>query len=254
MSESSTTQWDIAQPLQTYRRETPVQALLDSWRRLSPRVVLQRLRADASRAIPNEALVAAARAFIRAGLREDAWTVLQLVAERTSARTYRHMAVWGLEGARHREDVTREILQILVDCVLSTTPQNEFWECRFWTCFDRRTRTFLRDYCRGRAEETPWDEITEGALAREESGVGAGASSAGAWTDDVYARTLFERIPEPYRTAFYLKHYGGYKEESRTDEPTIATALNVSGRTVRTYLRRAEEMLAEWRAEGGDDD
>jgi DNA-directed RNA polymerase specialized sigma24 family protein len=250
VSDIATTDWQsqIAQPLTTYRREPLVQDLLESWTRIAPRVVLQRLVSGAPD-VPNEALVAAARALSRAGNENDAWKVVEVLGRRVAGRIYRHLAAWGFGGSQtaHQEDITRDILQMMMESVLSTAPRNEFWECRFWTCFDRRARTILRDFRARNRNDSEWNETIESAAAGDQP-LSKSYAKAVDWTDDIAARTLLDRLPEPLRTAFYLKHYAGYKEESE-DEPTIASTLRVSGRTVRNYLRRAEQLLSEWRAD-----
>ncbi len=244
--------WGVSRPLDTYRREPPVQELLESWRTLSPRAVQQRVRADVEKRIPLEALVAVARAFRRAGRDDDAWSIVELISDRSAGRTFRHLAVWGLSDGDEREDLTRQILHMMVNAVLSTDPQAEFWECRYWTCFDRRVRSMLRDYRRRNPAQDSWDEAIEMTGDRAVEGEEMAAvieTSASTWPEWVAARDLLARLPEPLRTAFYLKHYAGFRDEGEAGEPTIATALNVTGRTVRNYLRRAEELLAEWRKE-----
>jgi DNA-directed RNA polymerase specialized sigma24 family protein len=245
---------DFARPLETYHREALVQDLLESWRHLPARIVLQKLDTGVREGgIPNEAYVAVARALIRAGADDEAWRVVELIARRTAGRTSRHIAVWGLAGTRHQEDLAREIMQMTIESVISTSARDEFWECRFWTCFDRRARTILRDFRCDRTQEASWDEWTDNGGKEPANGVSHGVSSVD-WVDSLAARSALARLPEPLRTAFYLKHYAGYKEESRTAEATVASALGVSGRSVRNYLQRAEQLLAEWRAEEIDNE
>ena len=55
-------------------------------------------------------------------------------------------------------------------------------------------------------------------------------------------------LTETERLAVYLKYVEGLPEES--DDPervTAAKILGVTGRSVRNYLRRAEEKLRKWR-------
>ncbi len=134
---------------------------------------------------------------------------------------------------------------MMVECVRSTGPHNEFWECRFLTCFDRRVRSILRDFSSSRPSDAALDDDIAETLPDPQTVD---------WTDDIAARVLLDRLPEPMRTAFYLKHYMGYKEESGHG-PTIASTLGVSGRTVRNYLKKAEHLLSEWRKsdEAGDE-
>ena len=230
-----------AYALTTYRREPAVQALLDRWDAVKLRVKVP-IREFGDPSTPLEALVAGARALLKAGLEAEAWTVVDVIARRVASRTYRHLAVWGVAGGSHHEDVTRDIVHMTFESVLSTAPQNEFWECRFWTCFDRRVRTILRDFSHRRQSDEPMD-----AAADQVADAGVTAVD---WTDNIAARDLLGRLPEPMRTAFYLKHYAGYKEESVDTEQTISTMLGVSGRSVRNYLKKAEQLLSEWREQG----
>lgn len=255
MSKYSTTTLSLnfARPLETYVREGLVQDLLVSWERLPARIVVRKLEGGLrDEGIPIEAYVAVARTLLRSGADGDGWRVIELLAQRTTGRTLRHLAVWGLVGTRHQEDLAREITRVTIECVISTSARDEFWECRFWTCFDRRARTILRDFRCGRTDEASWDEWTE--IEGREPIVRTHRASSIDWTDSLAARSALARLPEPMRTAFYLKHYADYKEESRTAEPTIASTLRVSGRSVRKYLRRAEQLLDEWRAEETDHD
>jgi hypothetical protein len=203
VSDTSTTgsSVQIARPLSTYKREAAVQALLDSWNRLSARAVLQRIKADTAGAISNEALVAAARALLRSGAREEAWEAFEILTRRVAGRTYRHLSVWGVAGTSRQEDLTRDIVNMMMECVLSTEPQQEFWECRFWTCFDRRVRTILRDQCKRHHDDAALDEIVERTASATQP-VAASASDPSDWLDNLAARTLLERLPEPLRTAF----------------------------------------------------
>jgi len=230
----------FAYGLTTYRRESAVQAVLERWDQsgVRPNAAMREWEDPST---PLEALVAVARGLTKSGLEAEAWTVVDILIRRVAPRTYRHLAVWGMAGGRDQEDVTRDIVHMMIECVLSTSPQNEFWECRFWTCFDRRVRSLLRDFSHRRVGDTSWDNAAEQLPDVRQAAVD--------WTDNIAARALLDRLPEPMRTAFYLKHYAGYKEESAVPEPTIASTLGVSGRSVRNYLRKAEQLLAEWREE-----
>jgi predicted transcriptional regulator len=59
-------------------------------------------------------------------------------------------------------------------------------------------------------------------------------------------------MEENVRTAYILKYAADMPEDSRRPDElrTIAKVLGVSGRTVRNYLRRAEQEIEEWRAGG----
>lgn len=223
-----------------YRREDPVERQLQGFEGLSPSGLVALAESASVQEVSSETLVGLTRAFIRGGREDFASRVLRVLCRRVAGRTARHLDIWGVTIREAREDLTQDILRVLLECVVSVEPDQEFWECRFWTCFDRRARTLLRDAMRARAELS-LDETGESlSPALRDTSV-----SVELKTETALA---LEALPEPVRTAFYLKHYGGYKEESSMpEELTIASILGVTGRTVRNYLRRAENILVDWR-------
>lgn len=52
---------------------------------------------------------------------------------------------------------------------------------------------------------------------------------------------------ERIRTAYLLKERYGWPVEDSSGGPSISAKFGVTSRTVRTWMRRAEEFLAEWR-------
>lgn len=227
-------------PLTLYRREAHIELELKQFECLSPRMILLKLQSD-SVSVSNEAYVALIRTLILRDDRKTAWEIVKLLVKKVANRTYKHLSVWGYIKGEKREDATSEIVRMMIEAVTSLDPQQEFWECRFWVCFDRRVRTLLRDMQTNTGNDIYTDDIE--AFSNNEY-----ASQGPEWAEMAAAKEALSLLPEPFRTAFYLKHYCGFKEESyKTSEPTIADTLKVSGRTVRNYLRRAEEILQEWR-------
>jgi DNA-directed RNA polymerase specialized sigma24 family protein len=197
-------------------------------------------RIAADRELRLETLVAVARSYLRAGLDTDANRVLESIAGRLAGRIHRHLQVWGVRNADDRDDLVQELLHMTFSCIRSQGRDQEFWECRFWVCFDRRSQSLLRDWRQSRPHGVSLDEIAENDpdILRAPAPVSI--------ADRAVAREALARLPEPLRTAFLLKHLAGYKEESRdASEPTIARSLGVTGRTVRNYLDRAAAILAD---------
>ena len=136
----------------------------------------------------------------------------------------------------------------LSDALFDTESGGEFWEVRFWVCLDRRLWNLV--------------EKRQGALdvqlreAEAPSGIelGEAESLLARLTDPAPGpEALAERnsamaiLTETERLAVFLKYVEGLPEES--DDPervTAAKILGVTGRSVRNYLRRAEEKLIQW--------
>ena len=65
--------------------------------------------------------------------------------------------------------------------------------------------------------------------------------------DAVIANDGLHCIEEPMRTAFILSEYGWQIESLDPTEPTISKHFNVSPRTIRNWLAKAEKDLETWR-------
>lgn len=232
---------DLNRPLQIYRRERSVEIELSELRGLTTRSLVARVESKGDATLSNEALVSVTRALLRSSQQEQARRVLQMLAVRVTGHALRHLDVWGVRVKEAREDLHQEMVRMMCECVFSLETDQEFWECRFWTCFDRRARTILRNALRAGQSEASLDDLADtspGILKDTRLSV----------EQKTQVSIALQKIPEPYRTAFYLRHYGGYSEESGDpDEITISRILNVGGRTVRNYLRHAETYLSEWR-------
>jgi hypothetical protein len=196
-----------------------------------------------------ETLVHAIRQLRRAGDEEGARDVAELLIERAQDLFARAAAQFPLSSDDRAELVQTASLQLWRE-VFDTSPREEFWEVHFYhmvTCacsdaadgiWERLDKEF--QFRRGEDDEgEPFDE--EGNLA----------DTALKDTDLLVAEKLFVaellgQLEGNVRRAAYLRMLG-YKEHSKNpDELTIAKSLGVSDRTVRTYLRKAEDVLRAW--------
>lgn len=130
--------------------------------------------------------------------------------------------------------------------VLDTAPRQEFWEVHFHrmvvlTCSDaartiRKQRERERPFTRG--------ENDEGEFFDEEANV----PDDEAMDTELFVPEALEQLEGDVRRAVYLRSLG-YKQHSKnSNEPTIASILGVSDRTVRTDLTKAKAILRPWRA------
>ena len=147
-----------------------------------------------------------------------------------------------------REDLQQMALTQMWQEVYNPAPQHEFWEVHFAhmlrvTCADAAER--LR---RQRAHERPFHRGTtdDGDAWNEEDTI----ADPRAFEPALLAPEALAQLDGNVRRALYLKTLG-FKERSKdSGEPTISSLLGVSDRTVRNYLRAAEETLRPWLQRG----
>jgi RNA polymerase sigma factor (sigma-70 family) len=135
--------------------------------------------------------------------------------------------------------------------------QLDYYECRFNSAFRTiridamRSETArlahvaqllsVRDDAPEHSDEDEWAKISEEfrATATQEDTIFRGE-----------LRAAIDALPRDERAAFVLCHVLGYKVESNDPtEHTAATRCGVSGRTIRTRLRRAISQLAKFKKE-----
>lgn len=234
-----------------YTREVEVEAQIQQLTRLSERARRQTMLAALPPGHPDrlreETLVFALRECALAGDEETAWQVAERLVERISGHVARQLARWRLP-AEDADDCTRDLFAALWEALWDRSPVAEFWEVRFWVCLDRRLwnlvekRQAALDIQRRPADEAPEAEAdeAESLLMRQVDG----APGPDVLTEREEA---LARLTENERLAVYLRYAEGIPEES--DDPereTIARILGVTGRSVRNYLRRAEQKLRDW--------
>ena len=197
--------------------------------------------------VKEETLVYALRRLHEAGDGRLAADVARLLLQRVKTRLARALSVWGFDMAPDKDEAIDEIVTDFYRHLFDLGPGDEFWEVRFWICFDRMILRLMRDRRRPCVLGLPPDD--------DEFGVPDNTPSRLSWEDHPETSALIGDalavLPDDIRTAFLLKHWCGYTEEGTSGAmPSIADVLGVTGRTVRNYMRRAEAHLAAWR----DDD
>lgn len=241
-----TMQHPILTPLQTEGRfreahiEQQAYALLKTGRLERWRLVSLTNR-EAEEWVQEETLVCLLRTYYRQGDRESAWRFAEILIQRTAAFLSRHTAVWHLPP-HYVEECIRDTQEQLISALFNLSANAEFWEVRFWLCLKRRLLNVIQKYKRiTEVEFHPNDSANE-----EEPTIDKLAtlpdkrvlsSDARAEIADALAQLKVEE-----RVAFYLFHYEDWGQQD------IADQLQVSERTVRNLLTRAERRLAEWRS------
>lgn len=233
-----------------YLREKRVEEEILHLCGLSSRARKERLQKDAPAGAPErlreETLVYLLREYAERGDSELAWQLAERLTQRVSGHIARQLAKWRLP-AEDADDVTRDLFALLFDALFSREASAEFWEVRFWVCLDRRLwnlvekRQAVLD-----AQLTESDEESFGEGEGEARLTRLADTAPGPETLLQYGDALTV-LAERERLAVYLKYIEGLPEESEDPQRrTIAKILGVTGRSVRNYLRRAEQKLREW--------
>jgi len=221
-----------------YRRRPAVEAEIRALPAAGPALV-----AALHTATAPETLVHGIRRLLAAGQRAAADRALEALIERISPLVA--SIAWSQTVvAEDREDIVQTTFIQLWREVADATPQHEFWEVHFnhmvrLACADAAER--LRQACR---HERPFYTGTsdDGDTWSEE----ATLADPRPIESTVLVNEALAQLEGNVRRAFYLKMLG-YKEKSKdTDELTISSILGVSDRSVRNYLRAAEQALSHW--------
>lgn len=140
-----------------------------------------------------------------------------------------------------KDQIIEALFAELYQAWLSLGPEDEFWEVRFSVCLKMKLIAVVKKNRRPFQAEhgitmTGSDgeeyDLTENIVDRRAPSAEQRALIADA----------LGFLEEPIRTAFYLYHREEWTEER------IASHMSVTDRTIRNYLRRAEQKLAEWRS------
>ena len=228
-----------------YTREPEVEAQVRVLSRLGPRERQRRIDLTDRTQIDflrEETLVYLLRQHDRQGDREPAWQIAEILVGRVAGHVARKLARW-----RFRPDDVAECAQDLFGelraALFDHGPAGEFWEVRFWVCLDRRLWNLAEKHQAMRDSELHLNERDEGG----EDPLGQIADAAPGPEIRAEWREALGLLTENERVALYLRYREGLPEESEDPErPSVARALGVTGRTVRNYLRRAEEKLRRW--------
>lgn len=158
-----------------------------------------------------------------------------------------------LEDAR--QDVIAEVFAQIVDL---DSDRGDFLQVRFQVVLRRLVIEAFRRQRRERKQEamqtvlfmsdqnaeTESDGSAPGNLVEE---IVAPGISTEEW---ILCRDALFSLDSPHRTAYVLRYYYGWPVEDRDPSvPTISRYFKKTSRTIRTWLREAEQAIERWRGE-----
>lgn len=244
-----------------YRREPVVERQIAEALRLPPDRLRERAAVSDQHApdyLKEECLVYLLRRYQRAGERrlvsDLAEALLRRCANLINAR------LCSLDAGDGYYDVVERLFGQILDL---DSDRGDFLQVRFWPALDKlAVRAFNQQLTqRKRAQVTvplsslagydrdDGDEPGQVARPRDLAAIAAPSGEAAVLADDLI-RDALSRVDEPFRSAFLLRHYFDWPIEDQ--DPAVRTISRHFGkdpRTIRNWLKKADEALQAWRGE-----
>ncbi|HZO88145.1 MAG TPA: sigma-70 family RNA polymerase sigma factor [Chthonomonadaceae bacterium] len=235
-------------PLQTEGRyrEPQVEAQIQFLLACPPQEFWRRARLQdrsAAEWVQDEALVSILRHRNRRGESEAAWQIAELLIERSARFIYQHIRCWRQLTAQQVEECIRDVQVQMLQDLFSEERRCEFWEVRFWLCLKRRLINLVQKYrAAAEAEMEPSPiEDDEGRATDFFDRVSAPDTLSAQQRAEIAEALAL--LTDQERTVFVLYHYEDWPQQQ------IAAHLNVTDRTVRNLLSRAQKRLEHWRTD-----
>jgi len=200
--------------------------------------------------VPEEVLVFLLREALSAGNGEAADEICRILFERVQGRIEKYARK---VAPAYSEEAGGDMLNDLFMLICNLNSDKcDFAQVRFWKFLKRVCYGSCKKYWKRQEndlrtvffDQTDPDSEKPFEIKAEEknySAVELGDLQKG-----------LNVLPEPIRTAFVLRFCEGWQVESiDPDEPTISRHFGKTERTIRNWLRKAEELLDVWRREQG---
>ncbi len=240
-----------------YTRDEAVETQIRLALLIAPAARLDRARIQDRRApeyLQEEALVYLiqdAFASDQGWLFEDLWTVL---LHRCGSVLYGKFRALGTEDAKDAyADAIEQLLLAIIDL---EHDRGSFYQVKFWDGLTKLAVSVFRRHWKASRRIDPMS-----SLLGDDSGPDEGDDEEPAEDRNILGHTRYlsppdhvlivdalAHIPPHCRDAFVLRHYHNWQIESKDSaEPTISEALDKTPRTIRNWLKTAEEAVAAWR-------
>lgn len=156
-------------------------------------------------------------------------------------------------ASQAEQDVVGDLFKDIADL---DSDRADFLQLRFWLALDRRITNAFHRYIRDARRTAPLSAPEEGEKFGDDDQVTKGGDSQDSRTvgltaeERVLMQDALAAIDDPYRTAFILRHYHDWPIESKdADVLTISSYYKKEPRTIRNWLKRAEQALRAWENE-----
>ena len=232
-----------------YRRSERVEQQLQNLAGLSDDDLVVRVRnqdKDRPDYIQEESLIYWIREYVRRGDSQRAGELAETLLERCTRLIQSKLRRLGKDQASQAEQDV--ISQLFNDIFNLETNRGDFLQVRFWFALERRIINIFSKYVRDANRTEP---LTAPDADSEPDGDAIAAVPHGLSVEDRdLMRNALASIDEPIRIAFVLYHYYDWPIESKdVGVVTISNHFKKDPRTIRNWLRHAEQALSEWRNE-----
>ncbi len=233
-------------PLKSGRtRDAEVERQIRHWMNCPVRAIVRGAKVTENEAgyIKPEAVVFLFRYLMRIGQHDAAWELADILFERSRKMIDAVVRKRPRFTAEDKADAVRDAQFELVNALLSETKSAEFWEVKYWLCLKCRVLNVLSRNGQVVDKEETVSFVGEGDdnSPIECNPLFADAKQQTPETKAMLADAL-GHLNEQERQAFILYHYEGLAQEE------IAEILGVkTDRTIRNYLKRANDKLELWR-------
>lgn len=241
-----------------YQRTETVEAQIVTALTLSPWQLIERAQiADyqSPSYLKEECLVYLIREYYQHGyetLVNDLSAMLLLRCERVIK------AKLSVFGPSVLEDASQEVIEELFSQIVDLeSDRGDFLQVRFQVVLERLVIAAFRRQQERRQEakqtvplvadqEAETDSDASGPVISPEEIVDPGISTE----DWILCREALFTLDSPHQTAYILRYYWGWPIEDRDPSvPTISRYFKRTSRTIRTWLREAEQAIERWRGE-----
>ncbi len=247
-----------------YRREDGVERQIAEALGLSPDHLRERAAAldkHAQGYLKEECLVYLIRHYHRAGERRLVNDLSEALLRRCAALIDRHLRSLDPDAARKGYDnVIERLFAQILDLA---SDRGDFLQVRFWLALEKlavrayneqltelkRTQGTVSLSSFAGYDRDEDDATVHVVRPRGDAAVATPAVDLGVIRNDLI-RDALSRIEEPFRSAFLLRHYWEWPvEDQDPNVRTISRHFGKDPRTIRNWLKKAEEALERWRGE-----
>jgi len=188
------------------------------------------------------------------------------IAKRLSEILYRRCAKFVNErlralGLQHVDDAFNDVMKGMYERINDLkSDRGDYFQVRFWVALKALTvKTFGRYVKRIKRDKTNEQDSTRiGAIPGTQGDEDERPDPLDAVADPTIPVEDLPKLNEGlntirdprHRSAFVLRYFGSMQTESDDpEEPTISRYFEKTPRTIRNWLKQAEEDLEEWRGE-----